>query len=66
MASDSRFQRLAILYLALNCVAVLLAQAPTETILHSFQNPPNGAQPSGVPILGSAGNHYGTTMEGSL
>jgi hypothetical protein len=54
------------LYLALNCAALALAQPPRETVLHSFQNPPNGPQPSGVPILGSAGNHYGTTMEGSL
>jgi len=64
MACDSRFQGLAILYLALNCVAVALAQAPTETVLHSFQNPPNGARPSGVPIVDSAGNLYGTASMG--
>jgi hypothetical protein len=50
--------------MALNCAAVVLAQAPTETVLHSFQNPPNGAQPSGVPILDSAGNLYGTASMG--
>jgi uncharacterized repeat protein (TIGR03803 family) len=64
MATDSRFQGVAIWYLALNCVAVALAQAPTETVLHNFRNPPNGAEPAGVPILDSAGNLYGTASMG--
>jgi uncharacterized repeat protein (TIGR03803 family) len=36
----------------------------TETVLHSFTGPPDGALPSGGVILDSLGNLYGTTSSG--
>ena len=41
------------------------AQAQTETVLHSFANSPDGANPRYVtPVLDTAGNLYGTTEYG--
>ena len=53
---------------ALMCVmttyAGLPAVAQTETVLHTFDGPGDGAEPYGAPILDKAGNLYGVTFEG--
>jgi uncharacterized repeat protein (TIGR03803 family) len=41
-----------------------MAQAQTETVLHSFGAPPDGGNPEAGVILDSAGNLYGTTLAG--
>jgi len=46
-------------------VAVPSAQAQTETVLYSFANSPDGANPRFVtPVLDTKGNLYGTTNYG--
>jgi uncharacterized repeat protein (TIGR03803 family) len=40
------------------------AQTANETVLYSFGNFPNGANPYGTPIRDSAGNLFGTTYQG--
>ena len=38
----------------------------TETVLHSFTNAPDGAQPNGGLVIDAAGNLYGTTQNGGV
>ena len=55
----------AIANFALLLAALPLAHGQTETVLHSFANSPDGANPRYVaPILDSKGNLYGTTEFG--
>jgi uncharacterized repeat protein (TIGR03803 family) len=50
---------------ALLLIGIHGANAQTETVLYSFQGPPDGGQPCcGMPVLDKAGNLYGTTLLG--
>jgi uncharacterized repeat protein (TIGR03803 family) len=54
-------------YVLAGALAVAVAaQAPaaTETVLHSFKNPPRGSGPDARVVRDSAGNFYGTTPAG--
>ena len=39
---------------------------PTFTVVHSFQGPPDGANPAANVIFDEAGNMYGTTIQGGV
>jgi len=45
-------------------MAMASAQAATETVIHTFGNFPNGANPYGTLIRDAAGNLYGTAYQG--
>jgi len=45
-------------------IGIAPAKAATETVIHTFGNFPNGANPYGTPIRDAAGNLYGTTYQG--
>jgi uncharacterized repeat protein (TIGR03803 family) len=47
-------------------VATPSVQAQTETLLHSFRNWPDGANPQAGLIRDAAGNLYGTTFKGGF
>ena len=51
---------------ALVVTAAQLARAQTETVLYSFNGPPDGEQPLASLIVDARGNLYGTTNGGGL
>jgi uncharacterized repeat protein (TIGR03803 family) len=60
----SRALRRTLSVLALFVVSALVASAATETIVHSFNRQPNGANPEAGLIADAAGNLYGTAVRG--
>jgi uncharacterized repeat protein (TIGR03803 family) len=52
--------------LAIPSVPAAWAQAPTETVLHTFTGGADGAQPYAGVTIDPAGNIYGTTYKGGI
>src|SRR5579885_2849737 len=63
MSSHLRYSVLGLLLALLGAVCIV-PQLAGETVLHNFVPPPKGSVPDGGVIRDSAGNLYGTTLNG--
>jgi uncharacterized repeat protein (TIGR03803 family) len=62
--SSSNLKRVAIVVLALTFTSI--ASAQTESVIHSFGNPPDGYGPRSGLVADAAGNMYGVTVNGGV